>query len=85
MKEYIQHEEIKILEEKRLIKVDLHAKICSQDDWARKNNERIFILTTLISYRVYVKTSTKIIAKYEWTKKNEDDESIELIYILSSS
>jgi hypothetical protein len=65
MKEYIQHEKIKILEEKRLIKVNLHAKICSQDDRAKKNNERIFIFTTPILYRVYVKTSTKMIAKHE--------------------
>ena len=85
MKEYIQHEEIKILGEKRLIKVDLYAKICSQDDRTRKNNERIFIFTTPILYRAYVKTLTKIIAKHKWTKKDKDDESIELIYILSSS
>ncbi len=85
MKEYIQHKEIKILGEKRLIKVDLHAKICSQDDRTRKNNKRIFILTTPILYRAYVETPTKMIAKHEWTKKDKDDESIELIYILSSS
>ncbi len=65
MKEYIQHEEIKTLEEKKLIKVNFHVKICSQDDRTRKNNERIFIFTTLILYRIYVKTLTKMIAKHK--------------------
>jgi len=65
MKEYIQHENTKILGEKRLIKVDFHAKIYSQDDRTKKNNERIFIFMTPILYRVYVKTSTKIIAKHK--------------------
>jgi len=65
MKEYIQHEEIKILEEKRLIKVDFHVKICSQNDRTKKDNERIFIFTTPILYRVYVKTLTKMIAKHK--------------------
>ena len=85
MKEYIQHKKIKILEEKRLIKVDFHVKICSQNNRTRKNNKRIFIFTTSILYRIYVKTLTKMIAKHKWTKKDKDDESIKLIYILSSS
>jgi len=65
MKEYIQHEEIKTLEKKRLIKVNLYAKICSQDDQVKKNNKRIFIFTTPILYKVYVETLTKMIAKHK--------------------
>ena len=65
MKEHIQHEKIKILEEKRLIKVDFHVKICSQNDQTRKNNERIFIFMTSILYKIYVKTLTKITIKHK--------------------